>query len=166
MISATGIGSGLDIEGLVTQLVNAERAPAENRLLRQESRLTAELSAFGTLKGALEQFQDGLSTLGDAGTFTRRSASSTDAAVVSASAGPDAAPGTLAVTGDQLILGLFGINIATFAQEAAMDPETAPLVNVKADFTFVGTLIPEPGTAILLGMGLMALGAARPTRTH
>jgi len=102
MISATGIGSGLDIEGLVTQLVNAERAPAENRLLRQESRLTAELSAFGTLKGALEQFQDGLSTLGDAGTFTRRSASSTDAAVVSASAGPDAAPGTLAVTVDAL----------------------------------------------------------------
>jgi len=102
MVSATGIGSGLDIEGLVTQLVNAERAPAESRLLRQESRLTAELSAFGTLKGALEQFQDGLSTLGEAGTFARRSASSTDSAVVSASAGSDAAPGTLAITVDSL----------------------------------------------------------------
>ena len=53
MVQATGIGSGLDIEGLVTQLVNAERAPVENRLLQRETRLTSELSAFGRLQSAL-----------------------------------------------------------------------------------------------------------------
>lgn len=74
------------------------------------------------------------------------------------------ATGSLAVTGDQITLGLLGINIATFQQEAAADPETAPLVNVKADFTFIGTVAPEPGTAVLMGLGLMALGARRRQR--
>ena len=31
-ITLSGIGSGLDISGIVTQLVAAERAPAQNRL--------------------------------------------------------------------------------------------------------------------------------------
>ena len=39
-ISATGLGSGLDIEGLVTQLVSAERMPIEQRIFRTESSLT------------------------------------------------------------------------------------------------------------------------------
>ena len=57
MITAAGIGSGLDIEGLVTQLVAAERAPTENRLNRQDAQLTAELSAFGTLKALYLHFR-------------------------------------------------------------------------------------------------------------
>jgi hypothetical protein len=76
------------------------------------------------------------------------------------------ATGSLATSGDQLLLGLFGINIATFQQAAAVDPETAPLVNVKADFTFVGIVAPEPGTAVLMGLGLMALGASRRSRSR
>ena len=38
MVSATGLGSGIDIEGLVTGLVNAERVPAEQRLLQREAK--------------------------------------------------------------------------------------------------------------------------------
>lgn len=57
MITVSGIGSGLDIESLVTQLVAAERGPTENRLLQQDARLTSELSAFGVFKGALSSFQ-------------------------------------------------------------------------------------------------------------
>ena len=53
MITAAGVGSGLDIESLVTQLVAAERSPVENRILRQDAQITAELSAFGTFKNAL-----------------------------------------------------------------------------------------------------------------
>ncbi len=52
-----GIGSGLDINSLVTQLVAAEGGPASLRLNRQEAELQAETSAFGLLKSALSEFQ-------------------------------------------------------------------------------------------------------------
>ena len=52
-ISAQGIGSGLDIGGIVEQLVAAERAPVGNRLNLQEARATSELSAIGQLKSGL-----------------------------------------------------------------------------------------------------------------
>ena len=91
MVQATGIGSGLDIEGLVTQLVNAERAPVENRLLQRETRLTSELSAFGRLQSALAGFQDRLARLDSAADFSGRNASSSDDGVVTASATGEAA---------------------------------------------------------------------------
>ncbi len=71
------------------------------------------------------------------------------------------ASGTLGLSPGQLMLGIFGINIATFPQIA--NPG-APDLLIKADFTFIGTLIPEPGTALLLGLGLLGLGATQRSR--
>lgn len=102
MVAATGIGSGLDIEGLVTQLVQAERAPADNRLLRREARLTAEISAFGTLQGSLGGLQSAVANLADPNTFDRRTATSSDTAALTVSAEATAAPGSFRIQVDQL----------------------------------------------------------------
>ena len=56
MITATGIGSGLDVEGLVSQLLAVEAQPVNARLDRREGKLQAELSAIGTLRSALSTF--------------------------------------------------------------------------------------------------------------
>jgi len=95
-----GIGSGLDLESLITGLVAAERTPTESRLTRQEISLTAELSAFGLYKGALSSFQSSLAKLSTLGTFSQRLASSSDEDIVNISAGADAATANydLAVT--------------------------------------------------------------------
>lgn len=69
-ISVGGLGSGLDINGLLDQIVEAERAPIENRLNLQEAELQAELTAFGSLKSAVSSFQSSLGSLKSSSTFT------------------------------------------------------------------------------------------------
>lgn len=75
-IISTGIGSGLDIAGLVQQLVAAEAKPVETRIGEQEARTQAKLSAFGSLKSALSEFRDKLDVMKDLQSFLARKGSS------------------------------------------------------------------------------------------
>ena len=92
-ITAGGIGSGLDIEGLVSQLVAAEGAPSTFRLDNKEARLQADFSAMGALKGALSAFQSSVSGLKDAADFQARKTSISNADFFSASADTTAVAG-------------------------------------------------------------------------
>lgn len=92
-ITAMGIGSGLDIASLVSQLVNAEGAPATARLDRQEQKATAQLSALGLLKSALSSLRDSLKGLADRSVFRALTASSSHESLVGASASDQARPG-------------------------------------------------------------------------
>lgn len=80
-ISATGVGSGLDIDGLVTQLMAAERAPLDRRLLKRETNITSDISALGSLKSALADFKATLPAANSLSTYQQRNASSTSTAV-------------------------------------------------------------------------------------
>ncbi len=85
-ITAPGLGSGIDVESLVTQLVAAERAPTSNRLNLQEVRTNSELSALGRLKSALAEFQDAAAKLTTADGFNPRKTSVSDEDVLTATA--------------------------------------------------------------------------------
>jgi len=85
-ITSTGLGSGLDVNGIVTKLVAAERTPASNRLDQQEATLQAKISALGTIKGALSDFRSAVDALQNASSFSTLQASSSDSTVVTASA--------------------------------------------------------------------------------
>lgn len=84
-ISAAGIGSGLDVSSILEQIVEAERAPTENRLNVKEATLQAELSAFGILKGAVSSFQSSLSKLKSASLFNSSDVSVSNSEILSAS---------------------------------------------------------------------------------
>jgi hypothetical protein len=71
------------------------------------------------------------------------------------------ATGTLILDGGSLQLGIFGVNIATFG--TASNPQSQD-IQVKADFLFLSTVVPEPGTALLLGLGIATLAGSRPNR--
>lgn len=62
-ISSLGVGSGLDLNSLVQQLVAAERAPAEGRINRLESRFESQISALGQVKSALATLEEALAGL-------------------------------------------------------------------------------------------------------
>jgi flagellar hook-associated protein 2 len=102
LIQALGIGSGLDIKSLVSQLVAAERAPVETRLTRQASDVASRVSALGALKGALSSFQSVLKPLQSVDEFAARTATSGDETIFTASAESTAAPGSYAVEVRQL----------------------------------------------------------------
>jgi len=118
-VTASGIGSGLDITSIVSQLVNAERAPQENRLASKEALIQARLSAYGSLKSALTTFQSSLSSLKNAETFTKRSATSSDTSVFTATSTAAASAGTYSVQVEQLAT-KHKIASAAYADNAAV----------------------------------------------
>ncbi len=62
-VSSIGVGSGLDLSGLVTQLLEAERAPKQARLDAREESLETEISAIGQLKSKLDEFKEAVREL-------------------------------------------------------------------------------------------------------
>ncbi|NYS59736.1 flagellar filament capping protein FliD [Vreelandella salicampi] len=91
-ISSLGIGSGLDLNGLLDQLRSAEREKLEPIEQQIESEQT-KISAYGQLESALSEFQSSASALGDSSLYESLSAS-TSGEAVSAAADETAMPGS------------------------------------------------------------------------
>lgn len=96
-ISLSGIGSGLDIQSLVSQLVAAEGEAQTNALDRREYNYQTELSALGQLKSSLSSFQDAAATLADADDLLSLSAVSGNEDLFTATASSSAAPGEYSI---------------------------------------------------------------------
>lgn len=97
----TGLGSGLDIDGLVKAMVTSQKAPKEAQLQRMSTTTNATLSAVGTLKSTLDTFQTALTSLKSVSSnFSALSAKSSkeDAATVTAGSGAVAGKYNLEVT--------------------------------------------------------------------
>ncbi|MEG3766901.1 flagellar filament capping protein FliD [Alteromonas sp. 14N.309.X.WAT.G.H12] len=62
-IQSLGVGSGLALDDLVTQLLDAERTPKETALNEREERVEAEISGLGQVKSVLSDFQDAVDEL-------------------------------------------------------------------------------------------------------
>lgn len=98
-ISSPGLGSGLDVNGIVSKLMAVERQPLV-ALTRREASYQAKISAYGSVKSALVSLQGAVNTLKTAGTYTGLSASSSNKEVATATASSGALIGsyTLEVT--------------------------------------------------------------------
>lgn len=95
-ITSTGLGSGLDINGLVKQLLTAESQPLK-QLNTKETAYQAKLTAYGTVKSALSSFQSAVTGLESASSFQAVAATSGDSSVYTAKAGTGAVPGTYSI---------------------------------------------------------------------
>ena len=91
-LSSAGIGSNLDVDGIVSKLMSVERQPL-TKLARREASYQAKLSGFGTLKGALSAFQSAVKGLSDLSKFQGVRVTPADATIATASAGTGATPG-------------------------------------------------------------------------
>ena len=96
--SVNGVGSGIDIDSIVSALVSAQKAPKQSQIDTATSTATTKLSAIGSLKSALEKFQTTLADLTEESTsFAGLSASSSDEEALTATVGTGAASGTYVI---------------------------------------------------------------------
>lgn len=100
-LSASGIGSGLDIAGLVNQLMEAERQPLV-RLAARQATFQAQLSAYGQYQSTLASLQDAATASQDASRFTATRASVASGGGFTATSSPGAPTGTYAIEVEQL----------------------------------------------------------------
>jgi flagellar hook-associated protein 2 len=95
-ISTAGVGSGLDVNSIVTQLMAVERQPL-TALDTKEASYQAKLSAYGTLKSAISSIQSAARSLKSTTLFSSLTASSSNSSVVSASASTAAQAGSYTI---------------------------------------------------------------------
>ncbi|WP_445005339.1 flagellar filament capping protein FliD [Halomonas mongoliensis] len=99
-ITALGVGSGLDLSGLLDQLRDAERGKLEP-IKRQQEQQQAKISAFGQLQSSLTRFQDSVAKLNDASLYQSLSANVRGDAFT-ATTSKTAQPGSYSVEVSQL----------------------------------------------------------------
>lgn len=95
-ITAAGIGSGLDVESIISQLVALERQPI-NRLQTKQSQVSAQISAYGALKSKISDFQSAMSALGSASSFQLYQGQSSDESIFTASVDSNALAGSYSI---------------------------------------------------------------------
>jgi flagellar hook-associated protein 2 len=92
-ITSTGLGSGLQINDIVTAIVDAEKVPAQGLIDRDATRATEQISAFGSINSALSTFKDSYKGLSKTSSYSAVDISSSDESVLTASAGLGAQTG-------------------------------------------------------------------------
>ena len=95
-ISAAGVGSNLDVNGIVTKLMSVEAQPLTT-LARKEASYQTQLTAYGSLSGAVSTFQSAMSGLSSASRFLGVKATPSDATVLTATAANTATSGTYSI---------------------------------------------------------------------
>ena len=98
-LTTTGMGSGIDVNGLVSKLMAVEQIPL-TQLQTEQAADEAKITAYGNVSSAVSSFQTAVQSLNSASTFSAQTVSVGNSSVASASANGTAALGshTLAVT--------------------------------------------------------------------
>jgi flagellar hook-associated protein 2 len=96
-ISSPGIGSNIDVNSIVTQLIALERRPVD-ALTQRKSIYNAELSAFGQISSELSSFQSAASALKNSDAFQVFTSTAADSTVLSATAGSTASAGNHSIS--------------------------------------------------------------------
>ncbi|WP_110656238.1 flagellar filament capping protein FliD [Salinicola halimionae] len=105
-ISSLGIGSGLDLSGLLDDLEDAEKQKLTPIVAQQQSYKT-KLSAFGSLESSLTALRDAANKLSDPETFAAVTSSMTGDAV------------TATTTGDA-VAGRYQVSVSSLAQAQSL----------------------------------------------
>jgi flagellar hook-associated protein 2 len=100
-ISTPGLGSGLDVSGLVSKLMSAESIPLQTYDTKTGV-LQGRIASYGQLSGSVSAFQGALASLSKSSTFQALTATPSNSDVLSATTTTTAVPGNYKVDVRQL----------------------------------------------------------------
>lgn len=103
-ISSVGIGSGLDVNSIITKLVDLEKQPITT-LKTKATALSAQLSAYGTIKSQVSALNDAALSLGTSALWNPISVTSSNTSAVTASATGVPSQGSYSIEVQQLSRG-------------------------------------------------------------
>ena len=144
-MAITGIGSGMDINGMVKALVSAESAPKTAQLDRLEKTTTTKVSALGQFRSALSTFQKALEKLNDPALFEKRSATSSAADTVSITADSKAVAGNYNV---QVFNLAQTSKVALAGFDNATDPVGTGTLTINVGDEALDIDVPEGGNSL------------------
>lgn len=91
-IRFSGLSSGIDVESIVSRLVQLEQFPVQ-RLQAQQAQLSARQTIYGQFRSTLQSFNGAASALNTASAFQANKVSSGDSAIATATVTDAAVPG-------------------------------------------------------------------------
>ena len=144
-MAITGIGSGLEINKIVSALVSADGAPKTAQLSRLENATTSKFTALGSFRSALSTFQSVLEKLNSADLYNARSATSGDSKVFSVTADSAASAGSY----DLQVFNLAQTSkVALRGQANATDPVGTGTLTLSAGSTSIDVEITEDNNSL------------------
>ena len=137
-ISSAGIGSNIDVNSLVSQLLALERRPLD-KLNQRKTQYNADLSSYGKISSDLSGFQSAAAALKTAESFKVFTTTAGDTTYLSASANSSASAGSHSITITQLAQAqkLFS---AAFADTATTTIGTGSLTIANGASSFAVTI--------------------------
>jgi len=96
-VSSAGIGSGLDVTGIISKLMTVESAPL-TALQTKATGIQTKISAFAAVKSAISGFRDAARTLTNPSTWSATLGTSGDPSTVTVVPSATAATGSYAIT--------------------------------------------------------------------
>ncbi|MHB8945508.1 MAG: flagellar filament capping protein FliD [Bacillota bacterium] len=130
-LSVSGLVSGLDVDGLINQLMAVERQPIVN-LQVKKSKLQAQADAWRDINTRLYNLQNKAYDLKQSYSFYSRTVSSTDETIASATASSSTALGTYALKVAQLAQAHVVASGKYASPNAGLGYSGSPTINGKA----------------------------------
>jgi flagellar hook-associated protein 2 len=128
-ISSLGIGSGIDVNSVISQLLAVERIPL-TKLQTQATAMQTQLSTYGKLQSAMSTLRDAASALTKSDTWGQTVGTSSDASAVSVT------------TSTATLAGQYAVNVTALASVQS---------NVSAVYPSANSIVGEGTLRITLG---------------
>ena len=146
-ISSPGIGSGMDIAGIVKKLADLERQPLV-QLKKQVGTLESRLSVYGQVKSQMASLQDAAAKLTNNEAWSQFKVTSSNSAAVTATVGSSAVPIKL----DVEVLKLAKGQVSSFATVAVDQSLRHGTLEIRQGSWATGVFVPGGGVSTVISV--------------